>query len=362
MNGDAGDLVMESTTDTEAQIREGLGLPPVDAGSEDAPDPHPVDGTDGDGVDPGDPPAGPDAPGTEEAPAPAVQPRTTAGTVTSPKPKATAEQKKIDRVAAAARREAEAENAVLRAEIKAIRERMDQVVAPPVSRGPATDQATIDPRVTATFDARRTALGPKPKQTDYPDFDVFEEKRDEWVAEQGALRAEERIAQSASAKATEIATTDARHAFQSLVTSYETGRQTAKARHADYDAVATTADQANLVAQPHVRRAILEAEDTSGELGYQIMKDPALLARLNALPAGKAALEIGRLLGTYTTKAAPATRPALSTKPVSRAPAPTGTELGGLPSATTDDLEAATSQADYNRMRDRQAQARGRRR
>lgn len=354
MNADT--LVMESTTDTPEQMREGLGLPALDAethtpdastdedgdvGLEEAPpaeaaevDPEPVVET-------------PVAPVVPKAAAPVAP--------VKPKPAAKPTQKELDRVAARARREAETKAEILAAENKTLRELLDRGVAPAVQ---LTGEIAPDPTIAADYAAKRAKLGAKPKQTDFEDFDEFEDKRDTWIENRATLNAQEALAHQGAAQRSGLDRERATRDVQAQVTVYEASALAARARHADFAQVMQAADNRKAVLGDHLKAPILRCGDAGGEIAYHLAKHPDVLASLNAMDAVDAALEIGALRRTLMSPT-PAARPPV--KPVSRAPAPQGTELGAASSVIADDLENATSQAEYNRMRDKQDKARRRR-
>lgn len=364
-------LVMESTTDSEEQIRAGLGLPPVG-------DPPPTDGgtEDPDGAaDPdGDEPPAPDAevPSAPVAKIPVVEPKTPAKPAVAAKapegrtadgkfarPKAT--QKELDKTAAAARRKSEQESDILRAENAALKRLIEQGVVPVAAPKDGADVAR-DPDVEKTFTTKREKLGAKPKQEDFTDFDEYETKRDEWLEARGALRAQEELAHQGAASRVDLARQDATRAAQADSAAYEASKTSAAARHADYVEVMTKADADKLQLGANLHKPIVQSGEAGGEVTYYLAKNRAELARLNALDPIHAAVEIGKLAATLMRAPGARETPPPPKKRISAAPDPQGTELGAASSVITDDLEAATSQQEYNRMRNRQIAARGHRR
>lgn len=341
------DLVFSSTTDTPEQIREGLGLPAVEPGAE-----TPA----AEGAEAAAPASEPPSAVLETKPAAVAEPKgapaTPAKKPVAAKPAPT--QKELDRVAAAARRDAEAKNAILEAEVQALRERLDSTLAPPTQ--PDGKPLPPDPGIRASFDQDRAKLGPKPKQEDFEDYKTFEDKRDEWIEARATLRAKEELAQATAARQTAVATQDAQRTWNATLANYQVRVKDAREKYKDYDTVAKAADASDLRAANHVKFAVLSAGEDVGELQYHLMKHPAVLDRLNSLSPARAAVEIGRLAATLSTGGRPAApRP----RPISHAPEPQGTELGTLSSALTDDLEQAPDQRTYNRIREKQRQQRG---
>lgn len=333
---DDNDLTMESTTDTPEQIAEGLDvtLETADAADAEAPE-TPAEELALDSAVEGDEPGAEVV--TEEAVADvAPEPAKAVAPVRRPRTKA------LDGAAAAARRteaarrlvaETERDAALLRIrELTAGKPLREAHQAPPRHAQPA---AVVKPEdvpgnhpALADIAARRTALGAKPLQGDFDDFMEFEAKRDDWVAETGALRAEERLARQGVATQATIAAERANRDAEAARTAF-TGRiDEARARHADYDTVMDAADDNDMRVLEHVKAEIM-ASEIGGELAYYLAKNPAAVDRLNALDARAVIREVTRLEDRI--KATMPAKPGRQVRPVTRAPRPQEHSIDGDP-------------------------------
>jgi hypothetical protein len=386
------DLVMESTSDTPEQIREGMGLPKVD------PAPAPA------AESPAAPAADAAADTTTTAPAaaaeavaepPATETETAVGEeastqargpdgkfVAAPKRKPVAAQPRIDELTRE-KNEERAQRLALEAERDALKRRLDELAAGQPAPKPAAAEPTIAPEdfrspvITAQFQTRRAALGAEPKQEDFEDFTEFRRAERAYDRKHAALDAEETFAHQRAAERASIAAQDATRAAQQRFTTYNERVAAAKARHADYDQVMQAGMAIPFKGRPYaddIQQAILDSEQ-GPEIVYHLASHPEELARLQALPSVHAAMvELGTIAAAIRAQP-PANAPAGATqtgpttavtppatqasRPPSRAPEPQGTALGG--STTTAPLkldDPNISQAEYNRRRDAEIRAR----
>ncbi len=347
------DIVMESTTDTPAQVAEGLGveLAPVEE------TPQVVDD-----------PAGPDASSVSEpeADAPAEPVAVTPGQISAEPAKVGAPRK------ARAKKVATPDPALetLRLENEALKKRIADapvsvpavqpppVPSPPVpvASAPAVKPETLAAHPDmADIAARRTALGAKPSQDDFEDYEKFIDAKDAWLIKTGALDAEETMTRRQVAASVAAATAQAERDWNTTRTAFEGRIEAAKAKHADHDTVIAAAG--NTVVAPHIVTAIVTSE-VGGELRYHLAKNPGELARIQALPQELALMELGVLAASLKTGA-----PAKPAGRLTKAPEPQGTRLGDLPSTSNadDPDEPGISLAEYNRRRDRMDVQSGRR-
>lgn len=102
-------------------------------------------------------------------------------------------------------------------------------------------------------------------------------------------------------------------------------QSTAKQQHADYEAIEQAAFARGMQFAPHVTAFMLretESPEEASELTYALLKDPALVTKLNMLPPARAHYELGKLTATLSTSSSAAPGPEGPTAPVTRAPAP----------------------------------------
>ncbi len=368
------DLVMESTTDSPEQIAEGLGIelaedqPAVEAAAEG--DAAPV-------TEPADDEAETEPVG-EVTPEPAK--------VVAAKPRAGEPKKKlaaprnVNGAIAAVRREEEARRKVAETERDAALARIAELTAGrPAQTAAAAHAERADlARVTAVkpedvpdtypeiaaLTTKITALGPKPKQADFADFDEFEEKRDTWIEERARLRARVDSVREDVARRETVAIAEAHRAAQETTTAFQASEATARARHADYDDKVKATIAAGLIVSDDLGRAILESPH-GGELRYYLMANPAEVARLNALSPHRQLVEIGMVESRIAASLQPDGRhePTRPTARTTRAPDPQRNLVGELPSAARkkDLNDPSLTQAEYNRLRDEMDRESGRR-
>ena len=187
--------------------------------------------------------------------------------------------------------------------------RLDRLEAQLVAR-PAPTTVPM-PSPASVFPAYETWLETHPTDT----YESYLEARVE--ARLAPKFTEQLTAQQArlDATATTRAQTNALHQIQTLGLS----------RHADFEAVQEAAFEAESHWAPHVTAFVLrdtESAEEAADLTYQLLKDPDLVDRINALPPPRAHAALGRLLATSTTPSA-APGSVAGSVPVTRAPAPT---------------------------------------
>ncbi len=369
------DLVMESTTDSPEQIAEGLEIE-LQAGDEGA--------TEGDVTDPAvevDEPAltepegeADDAVVPEVTPAPAKQvaAKAKAAGEKTPRPRS----KAVDGAAAAARRKAEARQAVLEAENEALRERLATSVGlprvsaavtpvrPPAARIVKPEEIPDTHPELRAIDAALTALGEKPKQDDFDDFAKFEEARDTYIENRATLRAEKTAVRKDVARQETISLDDANRAAAQTASAFEVSVKAARERHDDYEDLMDAARKRGLQVSNDAGTAIMESE-VGGDLAYYFAKYPAEVDRLNTLSPHRQVVEVGKIEARIqaAVSAQKVKEPSRSTARMTRAPEPQRTFVGDLPSAgATKDLnDPSLSLAEYNRLRDQMDVDNGRR-
>ncbi len=379
------DLVMESSTDTVEQIREGLGLAPeTPAPAAETPADTPADTTPETpaGETPADTPAVDVAPeavaDTPVVDEPARDPATGQFVAAPAKRKPNPAQARIDELTRKQNDE-RAARTVAETERDALKRRLDELTAgkpaeKPAPTAPATQvEIPPDQTIAATYAAKRTALGAEPKQDDFEDYLEFRRAERGYDRKLATLDAEESIAQQGAADRVRIATQEATRAVQQQYATYEEQRIAAAARHADWNDVMQAGNTLEFKGKPYaddIQRAIIETADA--EVVYYIAKHPEELTTIQSQKSVHAALaHLGRVSAkaaaeaTTTPKPAGATQTgpathvatATATKPVSRAPEPQGTVLGGSSTAPATTLETAKDQAEYNRIRNAQERA-----
>lgn len=348
---DDGDLIAASTTDSPEDIQAGLdtilrGEEAPEGDEDDDPDTDPnaeaaeavaaEDSTDGaaEGEE-------------EEVPAEPVR------------DERSARQKELDRIAKAARKDAEQKHATTKAELDAANARIRDLES-----GRNADRFkphTIQPHdVPASGDAalakvlkQRQELGPKPDQGNYEDFDAFEKKRDEWLEQSGALKREEELIRTQAADRINAQSAANAEAARTLVEGHENRvaafRKTNPTYDKDLEAVA------DVRVPEFMQQALMEAEDGPAIIHY-LAKHPEEAKKLVALSPLSGVTAIGRISASLAAKSQARPTPLNAGVPprISRAPRPQGTVLGAGKGATTAaDLDDPNlSQAEYNRRRD----------
>ncbi len=363
------DLTFESTTDSPEQMREGMGLS-ADAPVVTAEATSPVETTET-VIEP-----------VAETPVETASVETTAEPVVA-KP-ARAKDPVTGKFIATAKpdpiAEERANRMVAETERDALKRRVEELSAgappkpePVAAPIPAIDPETYrDPGITAKFESARKAIGAEPKQEDFEDYTEFRKAERTYDRKLAALDAREA---DAHVRAGETARTDAAAGAEAARKTFDTfsERQNAtRSRHADYDAVMEAGKNIPFTGAyfKDIQRAVVEMEE-GPELVYYIAKHPEELQKLQSQPSVYLALaELGRLASVATAAVSAATAPAGATQtgpattvvtakaPVSKAPLPQGTTLGGGSSLTATTPETAKDYQEYKRIRESQIKAR----
>ena len=361
----ADDLVMESTTDSPEQIAEGLGVELSEAPDADAEAPvaEAADASEGDADA-----AEPEPIAEEVTPVPA--------SVSAPKTRTPrAQRKSADAAAAAARRKAEAELSVLQAERDALRRRLEELSAgrvptPVATPAPAPvltpltaqDIGDDHPEIAAVL-AKVTALGPKPQQHDFADYDEFETKKDEWIEQRATLRARAEAVRQDVARRESIAQAEANRAAQTTAAAFARSVEAARGRHADYDEKMEAVTKAGLSISRDIGAALMESP-VGADVVYYLASHPEEVDRLNRLSPTRAVAEAG-IIEARVAASLRGTESRSSNRPVARttkAPDPQSTVLGDGPSSGARDInDPNLSLAEYNRLRDQMDRESGRR-
>ena len=286
--------------------------------------------------------------------------------------------RRLDAVAAAARRRAERKpggpvRSELQERIAGLEAKLDaalgsgaSVVARATSPELPPDQTVrpehvpdAHPEVAAAI-TRLNALGPKPASGDFADFDAFETARDEWLEKRGAARSD---ISSVRRDVARSLTTAREAAFRDAHTAhsrFQISESQARVRHADYDTVVADATKNPVIVAPWMANAVLES-DLGGELKYFVMTNREEAARISQLPEKQGLMALGvvehgirQALGRpAAVRQAPRSAANGQFVRVSNAPKPTGSDLGGRAGngrvLSLDDPRI--SQAEYNRRR-----------
>lgn len=369
------DLVFESTTDSPEQIAEGLGVVL-------APDSGGQDGADATVEDPGSEPEGVEGAGDPD-PAPVGEVTPQATRVTAPRPVVADKPKSpkpaprsVNGAVAAARRESEAKLKVAEAERDAALARVRELAAAhpldPQTQRPAAARVTTTirpedipethPELVAV-QVEMTALGKKPVQGDFADFEEFEAKRDQWIEDRATLRSDLNAVRKDVARRETDAIATANRAAAETASAFEQSVSAAKVRHADYDDVMAHVRDDGITVGREIGHLLMESPH-GGEVTYYLATHPAEVDRINTLsPARQLAAVVqieDRLTATLGGRPGTPPRPTART---TRAPDPQVHLVGDLPSArTAKDLnDPSLSQAEYNRLRDQMDRESGRR-
>lgn len=381
MNDD--DLVMESTTDSPEQIADGLGVelaPETTLETVDTPtgDEAVAAGEGDTAVVEGQTPV-------EEEPIAEGEVTPEPARVAGPKRAARPQRKSADAAAAAARRAADADKRVLEEENAALRRRLKQLASDPdTATGAATtttrtapvaavvitpDQVPDTHPELATMQTQIEALGAKPQQADFEDFDQFENARDQWIETRASLRAEMNTVRKDVARRESIALDAANRAASETADAFAQTVADARSRHADYDDAMDAAREQGLAVSRDLGQALMESP-VGAEVLYHLVTNPSEVDRLAALSPTRALTELGMIEGRIAARLAGrpgAARPvSQQTRPVARttrAPEPQRTVLGEMPSAPNrrNLNDPNLSQQEYNRLRDEMDRESGRR-
>lgn len=373
---------MESTTDSPEQIADGLGVelaPETTLETVDTPT-----GDEAVTAGEGDTAVVDDQAPVEEEPAAEGEVTPEPARVAGPKRVARPQRKSADAAAAAARRAADADKRILEEENAALRRRLRQLASDPdTATGAAT--TTVRPAPAApvvitpdqipdthpelsAMQAQIDALGAKPQQADFEDFDQFENARDQWIETRASLRAEMNTVRKDVARRESIALDAANRAASETAEAFAQTVAAARARHADYDDAMNAAREEGLSVSRELGQALMESP-VGAEVLYHLVTNPSEVDRLAALSPTRALTELGMIEGRISARLAgrPGARAAESqARPaarITRAPEPQRTVLGEMPSvATKRNLnDPNLSQAEYNRLRDEMDRESGRR-
>lgn len=283
------EVILSSVSETEAELRQTLGLPPVDAPS---------------GPDPVTPPADPEV--KEKS---GVELRINQLTRERYEEKARADQ---------------------------LAEELARIKAIAPEAPPSTPQAApAAPAVDATPPEPTRA---KPVEDDFPTFTEYMEALTDWKLEQTTVQTEARVMKRLEAEREAAARQqwEAQRArdLSAAEAAYHERIAKAKEQYADYNDVLETAK--SLPVTPEIQ-LVIQNSPVGVDLGYHLMKNPGELDRINRLPPAAQFIELGKLealqeRGLLSASAPPATgQPAPSVRPpaggpqrpmASRAPAP----------------------------------------
>lgn len=234
--------------------------------------------------------------------------------------------------------------AALEAENAGLKKRLEELAASkPAEPKPAAPVA-VDLAATEQkkFDDERAALGAKPKQEDFEDFAVFEDKRDAWVEARASINAAERFARERAAERADGIAQDATRAFNKAATTYQGRVEAARLKHADFDAVIASAT--DITPTPQLQMLLLdEGFEAAGEMAYYLAKHKAEAARILALPPGPQLVELGAVKAIVQGQVAVAT--ARPTPKPTQAPDPVTTHVAGEAPSTS-----ATDSADDSKL------------
>jgi len=359
---DNEDVTMESTTDTEEQIAEGLAPDTDLEGVEAAASDEATPAADATVVDP---------PVVDDPSKPAPTETKLAARGTADR-KARPQRKSVDGAAAAARRKAEAEAATLKTENERLARELEAAKAakpapaPPPVETPAADAApAIDipdthPEVAKALKAI-TDLGPRPKQEDFADYNEFEEKKDEWIETRASLRTRADIVREDVARREAARVAAANRAEAEADAAFLASMTDAKTRHADYDTVMDAARTSGLEVQHHIGQAVRRSP-IGAEVSYYLATHREEVTRLNGLDPHRAVAEVGKLEARLEAEITAGKKPAATPGRVTKAPDPQRNLMGDLPTHTqTKDLnDPNLTQAEYNAIRNAQDRERGR--
>jgi hypothetical protein len=275
------EVVLSSVSETEAELRATLGLPPVDA-------PTPPD------------------PVTPATPAPVAE---------EPKEKAPVELR-INQLTRE-RYEEKARADQLEAELARIRAIPTPIDAAP---GPAPTPVEAVPAV---------EVPPKPTEDDYPSFADYMEALTDWKLAQNTAATEQRVIARLQQERQQAAQQqwDAQQRAVQVQAEQDYLGRLAQAREAypDYNEVLASATHLPVTAEVQL---VIQNSPVGVDLGYHLMKHPAELDRITRLPPAAQFIEMGKLealheRGLLTPSAPPATsRPGADVRPPAGVPAP----------------------------------------
>lgn len=370
------DLTMSSTTDSPEEIRAGLGLPPVEP-------PAPIDPVAAAQavLDAAMAEAAAKVEAAKVAETPVVAEPIAAEPVVAkaaePVVQARKPRPKVERIDELTKEKAaeRAARIVAETEASALRTRLAELTAAAVKPAEPVKPAVVaKDRLTEIAEAKAALV--EPKEEDFQDFAALRKAERVFDRQLAQLEAEETFERKLAADRRASADLAIRtHADR--VAALETSRAAAKAKYADWDVVVTDDVQISPVMREWLLRP--DHHDLAGDVTHALGANRDETARIRALDDAarlanrfptEAIQAMDDLAATVKAKlAAPASSahagatqvgaasPAPA-KPLTRAPEPATTQLGGSASTVTTDLEAVSSQAEYNRLRNRQEAAR----
>jgi len=227
-------------------------------------------------------------------PAPAAAPAEAPAPAETPAQEVKAEGEQPEATDEAAKDERERDD---KGRFKPIQGRIDELTR---ARREAEREATYW-RQMAQGQTEQPKAAAKPSPDQFDSFPDYVEALTDWKAKAAAA---ELLQQRAQVQQQEVAKT-----------TWAERQAEARARLPDFDDVLASAD---VPVAKHVADALLESPK-GPDLAYHFARNPADLARINALPPLQAALEVGRLEATLArpAAAAPATRTTQAPKPAS---------------------------------------------
>lgn len=223
---------------------------------------------------------------------------------------------------------ARAEAAALKAELAALK-----------TGKPAADTSSAQPESTTPPPVATRPV--KPKQSDYEDWDAYEDATDKYYEELASFTAEQKLA-AARAESQRAEATRAQHTALERV--YTKGREA----HADFDAILEQPDLPRW--SPLMTQVVLNHE-SGHDLAYALAKSPADAQRLAELgQTPMAALELGKFIARLETANS---GPVSVVAPVTTAPDPIKPVGGSSSGASTADPSEINSIAGWKKARER---------
>lgn len=337
-----GEVVLTSTTDTEAQMREALGLPEDPNAGQQPPANEQISvgaKIEKDGKPAAEPAATEQAPdGTETEGDDDAEPDAEA---ISEAGRTLAKSKKIPQRSLLGRiTKLQATVEALKGENANLHQRLTTPPQAPPAQPQQTPPAEAPPP--APPEPTDEFAKPKPKQDDFDDFDKYLDARDQWVEERTAHQ----LAVAQRKHAEETAAERQRVEYEQRQRQQEAvfaGRlDAARAAHPDWDEVAESAAEipANDLVLFHIRQSEL-----GPELAYYLAKNPDVTEQLNQLSPAPLLVALGRIEGRLANaapSAAEAPKPrqaAPPARPVSKALPPVARIGAGTVAASKDPNE-----------------------
>lgn len=129
---------------------------------------------------------------------------------------------------------------------------------------------------------------------------------------------------------------------QTTITTYKQRAIEFAKQNPDYDDALE--DTSHIPVQPEIHEVIIESE-VGPQIAYHLAKNPAEIERLNALPAHRRLIELGKLEGALAAKKAP------TNVPKATKAAPPVKAVSGAAPTKKDITDPSLSQAEYRAMR-----------